>query len=104
MVLTATPSDAAYVVEGTKSRMEFVTGDLKNSETIVSMYPINIELIGYSLSAESTDIKVGETTKLTLSNAGTAVTEASYLHDDKLIFNITCFLTRFILSYMLYSY
>ena len=55
--------------------MEFVTGDLKNSETIVSMYPINIELIGYSLSAESTDIKVGETTKLTLSNAGTAVTE-----------------------------
>ena len=55
--------------------MEFVTGDLKNSETIVSMYPINIELIGYSLSAESTDIKVGETTKLTLSNAGTAITE-----------------------------
>ena len=73
--LQYTPSDAPYVAEGTKSRMEFVTGDLKNSETIVSMYPINIELIGYSLSAESTDIKVGETTKLTLSNAGTAVTE-----------------------------
>lgn len=73
--LQYTPKDAPYVVEGTKSRMEFVTGDLKNSETIVSMYPINIELIGYSLSAESTDIKVGETTKLTLSNAGTAITE-----------------------------
>lgn len=73
--LQYTPKDAPYVVEGTKSRMEFVTGDLKNSETIVSMYPINIELIGYSLSAESTDIKVGETTKLTLSNAGTVITE-----------------------------
>ena len=72
--LQYTPSDAAYCVEGTKSRMEFVTGDLKNSE-IIKVYPINIELKGLSLTAEKTVINVGSTTTLSLSDGGNPVTE-----------------------------